>query len=296
MRKPNAKPNAETRWEENSINIQKKRGSDPCTILWEKQISNAGDSSRRISKMPCKVDKIPTEVKIPWRLGECAMEKPSTNRLSERTISLREGRNGRFPQFRKREPQQGGTRPQPSKEAKLFEWRSLSQTVTSQKSHMSSSSNTLLNWNYGARLLQEKTKGSRKGGKDLRRVFRKKKGNIRKRLRKYLLRKSWCSRNRKSLGKIIEQEPQKWWDFLTEIFSSEKRKKFFFQKDRSDKDRNFFPKPSHHRKYHPEKMMADQELNSRDGRNALRCPDNFIIPYPSPCGLLSQHRADKGQY
>ena len=54
--------------------------------------------------------------------------------------------------------------------------------------------------------------------------------------------------------------------------------------------------PYHHRKCHPEKMMADQELNSRDGRNALTCPDNFIIPYPSPCGLLLQHRADKGQY
>ena len=142
----------------------------------------------------------------------------------------------------------------------LFERRSQSQTVTSQKSPLSNCSNTLLNWNYGARLLQEKTKGSRKGGKDLRRVFRKKKGNIRKRLRKYLLRKSWCSRNRKSAENF-----------------------FFFRKSR-------------HRTYHPEKMMADQELNSRDGRNALRCPDNFIIPYPSPCGLLSQHRADKGQY
>ena len=52
----------------------------------------------------------------------------------------------------------------------------------------------------------------------------------------------------------------------------------------------------HHRKCHPEKMMADQELNSRDGRYALTYPDNFIIPYPSPCGLLLQHRADKGQY
>ena len=126
--------------------VRKKWRSDSCTVLWEKQISNAGDSSRRISKMPYKVNQFPTEVKIPWRLGKCAMEKPSTNKLPGRSISLREGRNGRFPQFQKREPQQGGTRPQPSKEAKLFGQRSQSQAVTSQKSHMSNSSNTLLNW------------------------------------------------------------------------------------------------------------------------------------------------------
>ena len=77
-------------------------------VLWEKQISNAGDSSRRISKMPCKVDKIPTEVKIPWRLGKCAMEKPSTNRLTGRTVSLSKGRNGRISQFRKQGPPQEG--------------------------------------------------------------------------------------------------------------------------------------------------------------------------------------------
>ena len=58
--------------------------------------------------MPCKVDKIPTEVKIPWRLGKCALEKPSTNRLPERTILLSEGRNGRISQFRKQGPQQAG--------------------------------------------------------------------------------------------------------------------------------------------------------------------------------------------
>ena len=81
------------------------------------------------------------------------------------------------------------------------------------------------------------------------------------------------------------------------LLRSGKGEKKFFQKDRMDKDRKFFSlKTYHHRKCHPEKMMADQELNSRDGRNALRSPDNFIIPYPSPCELLSQHRADKGQY
>ena len=58
--------------------------------------------------MPCKVDKIPTEVKIPWRLGKCALEKPSTNRLPERTILLSKGRNGRISQFRKQGPQQAG--------------------------------------------------------------------------------------------------------------------------------------------------------------------------------------------
>ena len=74
------------------------------------------------------------------------MEKPSTNKLPRRSISLREGRNGGLPQFRKREPQQEGTCPQPSKGAEVFERRSLSQIVTSQKSHMSNSSNILLNW------------------------------------------------------------------------------------------------------------------------------------------------------
>ena len=39
------------------------RGNDSVTVLWEKQISNAGDSSRRISKMPYKVEKFPKEVK-----------------------------------------------------------------------------------------------------------------------------------------------------------------------------------------------------------------------------------------
>ena len=140
-------------WRKTIVNLSTSRRSDPYTVLWEKQISNAGDSSRRISKMPCEVDKIPKRSKIPWRLGKCAMEKPSTNRLPGRSTSLREGRNGGFPRFRKREPQQEGTHPQPSREAKLFERRSLSQTVTSQKSHMSSSSNTLLYWDWGGRLL-----------------------------------------------------------------------------------------------------------------------------------------------
>ena len=84
------------------------------------------------------------------------------------------------------------------------------------------------------------------------------------------------------------------------LLRPEKREKKFFQRQngqRQEAEFFFFPlKTHHHRKCHPEKMMADQELNSRDGRNALRCPDNFIIPYPSPCGLLLQHRADKGHY
>ena len=83
------------------------------------------------------------------------------------------------------------------------------------------------------------------------------------------------------------------------LLRPEKREKKFFQRQngqRQEAGKIFFLKTHHHRKCHPEKMMADQELNSRDGRNALRCPDNFIIPYPSPCGLLLQHRADKGQY
>ena len=77
----------------------------------------------------------------------------------------------------------------------------------------------------------------------------------------------------------------------------QKGRKIFFKKAKWTRTViNFILLPYHYRKCYPEKMMADQELNSRDGRNALRCPDNFIIPYPSPCGLLLQHRADKGQY
>ena len=80
-------------------------------------------------------------------------------------------------------------------------------------------------------------------------------------------------------------------------FLQKGRKIFFFKKAKWTRTViNFILLPYHYRKCYPEKMMADQELNSRDGRNALRCPDNFIIPYPSPCGLLLQHRADKGQY
>ena len=82
-----------------------------------------------------------------------------------------------------------------------------------------------------------------------------------------------------------------------QIPSERKKKIFFFKKAKWTRTViNFILLPYHYRKCYPEKMMADQELNSRDGRNALRCPDNFIIPYPSPCGLLLQHRADKGQY
>ena len=69
------------------------RGNDSVTVLWEKQISNAGDSSRRISKMPYKVEKFPKEVKNPWRLRESAMEEPSINKLHEQSILLREGRD-----------------------------------------------------------------------------------------------------------------------------------------------------------------------------------------------------------
>ena len=80
-------------------------------------------------------------------------------------------------------------------------------------------------------------------------------------------------------------------------FLQKGRKNFFSKKAKWTRTViNFILLPYHYRKCYPEKMMADQELNSRDGRNALRCPDNFIIPYPSPCGLLLQHRADKGQY
>ena len=48
---------------DNLISSPISRGNDLVTVLWEKQISNAGDSSRRISKMPYKVEKFPKEVK-----------------------------------------------------------------------------------------------------------------------------------------------------------------------------------------------------------------------------------------
>ena len=48
---------------DNLISSPISRGNDSVTVLWEKQISNAGDSSRRISKMPYKVEKFPKEVK-----------------------------------------------------------------------------------------------------------------------------------------------------------------------------------------------------------------------------------------
>ena len=121
-----------------------------------------------------------------------------------------------------------------------------------------------------------KTKSSRKGGKDRQTADRK--------------------------PRVPSEKKER---FASLQIPSERKKIFFSKKPVSDGKSDKVTKtkwtkgkilPYHHRKCHPEKMMADQELNSRDGRNALRCPDNFIIPYPSPCGLLLQHRADKGQY
>ena len=112
------------------------------------------------------------------------------------------------------------------------------------------------------------TKSSRKGGKDLQTADRK--------------------------PRVPSEKKER---FASLQIPSERKKNFFSKKAKWTRTViNFILLPYHYRKCYPEKMMADQELNSRDGRNALRCPDNFIIPYPSPCGLLLQHRADKGQY
>ena len=188
------------------------------------------------------------------------MEKPSTNRLPGRTVSLSKGRNGRISQFRKQgPPQEGIAINQVRKLGCSNEGHKVKPSPV--KSHHCQTVRThSLIGTTGHDFCRRKPKVPGRGGKTC----------------------GWCSgKEKKHLQEVAKISSSKILRFLEQ--EPQKCRKIFFRKSR-------------HRTYHPEKMMADQELNSRDGRNALRCPDNFIIPYPSPCGLLSQHRADKGQY